>query len=65
MAIIKHMVTLYNTLFYLAFICKVIQLNVKTNTIIVQPAPIAVVAKAVKGAFDITNEPHPHVTNHI
>ena len=58
MAIIKHMLTLYNTLFYLAFNCRINQLSVKRNTIIVQPAPIAVVAKAVKGAFDITNQPH-------
>ena len=61
MAIIKHMLTLYNTLFYLAFISKINQLSVKTNTIIVQPAPIAVVAKAVKGAFDINSEPCPHI----
>lgn len=35
MAIIKHMMTLYNTLFYLAFNCRINQLSVKRNTIIV------------------------------
>ena len=45
MAIIKHLVTLYKTSFYLAFICKINQLSVKANTIMIHPAPTSVIAK--------------------